>query len=867
MMASTRRGRCQSVKVKELQDKRILKAFKLSYQEKYEHVGPKLQDHKLARLQDNVKRLCLVGDLKKLKITFNTRIVETRHAEFLEYANNSGSGSFRRIKLQEARDETPIIHELVELPKGAKPFGCKWVYKTKLEPNGNVKRYKSRLVTKGYTQKEGIDYKETFSSVSRKDSLRIVMALVAHFDLELHQMDVKTAFLNGDLHEDVYMAQPQGFKSKGQEHLVCKLKKSINGLKQASRQWYLKFDELMKKHNSSRSGRFKGTYTSDEVGSQFIILVNLDMKDLGEASYVIGIEIRRDLANRILGLSQKAYIEHILNRFNMQHCSLIVAPVIKGDVFGSYQCPKTKVEYEEMRRIPYAFIVGSLTYAQKAAKKVLRYLQGTKEYKLTYTRSDNLEVIGYSNSDFAKCKTLVIESVRYGVSNVLDTAYWGVRTTFDIFQNILFLYSLNTVYCLSWIRRIDLVSFVVFGSDCSRRFDMSPLMKCTFAIRQVAYGTIPDDLDENLQIGVKASHDALNSLCKAILDLNRLEFLRRHSYTDVEKFYAYHEEKHWFLRMLRSIGCTGWLWANSSNTYLAQYRRGDHELNLFILLEAVASQYLWIKRALFRVSAPNNNVNVLYWLSGLTCTDENFIAKSGAQRVASTEGIALIVPDTSPRKSAFYSVRNLLHMCGYQWRKRRGLNVEGESDSYDFGVGAGFFLNATVEKWKNWQMYDYVVKELPQLLSENFPQLDTSRASITGHSMGGHGALTIYLKNLDKYKSVSAFSPIVNPINCPWGQKAFTNYLGDDKTAWEEYDATCLIAKYNEVAATILIDQGDDDKFLHENQLLPSKFDEACRAAKAPLLLRMQPGYDHSYFFIASFIDDHIRHHAQALNP
>ncbi|KAJ0582596.1 putative S-formylglutathione hydrolase [Helianthus annuus] len=244
-------------------------------------------------------------------------------------------------------------------------------------------------------------------------------------------------------------------------------------------------------------------------------------------------------------------------------------------------------------------------------------------------------------------------------------------------------------------------------------------------------------------------------------------------------------------------------------------------------------------------TSPSQKFPVLYWLSGLTCTDENFIIKSGAQRVASTEGIALVVPDTSPR----------------------GLNVEGEADSYDFGVGAGFYLNATVEKWKNWRMYDYVVKELPKLLSDNFPQLDTSRASISGHSMGGHGALTIYLKNLDKYKSVSAFAPIVNPINCPWGQKAFTNYLGDDKSAWEEYDATCLISKFNDVAATILIDQGGDDKFLHENQLLPSKFDEACRNAKAPLLLRMQPGYDHSYYFIASFIDDHIRHHAQALNP
>ncbi|XP_007028650.2 PREDICTED: S-formylglutathione hydrolase [Theobroma cacao] len=240
--------------------------------------------------------------------------------------------------------------------------------------------------------------------------------------------------------------------------------------------------------------------------------------------------------------------------------------------------------------------------------------------------------------------------------------------------------------------------------------------------------------------------------------------------------------------------------------------------------------------------SPSHKFPILYWLSGLTCTDENFIIKSGAQRAASAEGVALIAPDTSPR----------------------GLNVEGEADSWDFGVGAGFYLNATQEKWKNWRMYDYVVKEMPKLLSENFPQLDTSKASISGHSMGGHGALTVYLKNLDKYKSVSAFAPIANPINCPWGQKAFTNYLGNDKAAWEEYDATFLISKFHDVSATILIDQGEDDKFLHD-QLLAHKFEEACRSVNAPILLRLQPGYDHSYFFISTFIDDHISHHAQAL--
>lgn len=161
-------------------------------------------------------------------------------------------------------------------------------------------------------------------------------------------------------------------------------------------------------------------------------------------------------------------------------------------------------------------------------------------------------------------------------------------------------------------------------------------------------------------------------------------------------------------------------------------------------------------------------------------------------------------------------------------------------------------------------MYDYVVKELPGLLNEHFPQLDTKRASISGHSMGGHGALTIYLKNLDKFKSVSAFAPVVNPMNCPWGQKAFKNYLGENKADWEQYDATCLALGASNLSSTILIDQGEDDKFL-KDQLLPHKFEEACAKSSIPLLLRMQPGYDHSYFFISTFIEDHILHHSQAL--
>ncbi|XP_024389401.1 S-formylglutathione hydrolase isoform X1 [Physcomitrium patens] len=246
----------------------------------------------------------------------------------------------------------------------------------------------------------------------------------------------------------------------------------------------------------------------------------------------------------------------------------------------------------------------------------------------------------------------------------------------------------------------------------------------------------------------------------------------------------------------------------------------------------------------FPPAADSSKVPVLYWLSGLTCNDENFIQKSGAQRAAAAHGLALVAMDTSPR----------------------GLNVEGESDSWDFGTGASFYLNATQEKWKNWRMYDYVTKELPSLLSSHFPQLDTSNASLFGHSMGGHGALTLFLKNPSKYKSVSAFAPICNPTACPWGVKAFNGYLGAEKSAWEEYDATLLVTKYNGPKTTILIDQGDADKFYKENQLLPENFEQACKSAGMPIDMRIQPGYDHSYFFIASFVEDHIQHHAKALS-
>jgi len=246
----------------------------------------------------------------------------------------------------------------------------------------------------------------------------------------------------------------------------------------------------------------------------------------------------------------------------------------------------------------------------------------------------------------------------------------------------------------------------------------------------------------------------------------------------------------------------------------------------------------------FPPAAEKQKVPVIYYLSGLTCTDENFISKAGAQRRASELGVALVAPDTSPR----------------------GLNVPGESDSWDFGVGAGFYLNATEPKWKAWRMYDWVVKELPELLAAQFSdKLDLSRSSIMGHSMGGHGAITISLKNPTKYKSVSAFSPICNPTQVPWGIKAFTGYLGDkDKEAWKQYDSTELMKAYKGSHLPLLVDQGSADSFL-SNQLTPGALEEACKAAGYPATIRMQDGYDHSYYFISTFIEDHINHHAKAL--
>ncbi|WP_284380591.1 S-formylglutathione hydrolase [Litoribrevibacter albus] len=234
-------------------------------------------------------------------------------------------------------------------------------------------------------------------------------------------------------------------------------------------------------------------------------------------------------------------------------------------------------------------------------------------------------------------------------------------------------------------------------------------------------------------------------------------------------------------------------------------------------------------------------VPVLYWLSGLTCTDENFMQKAGAFRMAEELGIAIVAPDTSPR----------------------GESVPDDPDgAYDFGLGAGFYLNATQAPWsEHYHMYDYVVNELPALIEATFPV--SSLRSISGHSMGGHGALTIGIKNADRYQSISAFSPITNPMKCPWGQKAFTNYLGPDQDTWKAYDA-CSLLESNGCALPILVDQGDSDGFLEE-QLKPEHLQSAAGAAQAQLELRMQPGYDHSYFFIQSFIEDHLKFHAKYL--
>lgn len=247
--------------------------------------------------------------------------------------------------------------------------------------------------------------------------------------------------------------------------------------------------------------------------------------------------------------------------------------------------------------------------------------------------------------------------------------------------------------------------------------------------------------------------------------------------------------------------------------------------------------------------AKGQDVPVLYWLSGLTCTDENFMQKAGAFRKAAELGIAIVAPDTSPRGEGV---------------------ADDENGAYDLGLGAGFYLNATEKPWADhYRMYDYVVEELPALIEANFPV--SQKRAISGHSMGGHGALTISLRNHERYTSASAFSPICHPTECPWGQKAFSAYLGsdqdgEDKSRWQQYDASLLMGQVFESKQQVptLVDQGSADNFLAE-QLKPEALEMAAQLTNYPLQLNMQEGYDHSYFFIATFIEQHLEFHAQHL--
>jgi S-formylglutathione hydrolase len=239
--------------------------------------------------------------------------------------------------------------------------------------------------------------------------------------------------------------------------------------------------------------------------------------------------------------------------------------------------------------------------------------------------------------------------------------------------------------------------------------------------------------------------------------------------------------------------------------------------------------------------AERGKIPVLYYLAGLTCTEETFPTKAGAQRLAAELGLILISPDTSPRKVRF----------------------PGDDASWDFGLGAGFYVDATQEPWSaNYRMYSYVTKELPQVVLGSFPA-KADRQGIFGHSMGGHGALVCALRNRDLYASVSAFAPISAPMQCPWGHKNFGNYLGPDRSRWAQYDASALLTA-QAYPHRILVDQGTKDKFLEE-QLKPELLEAACRASGTALELRRQPGYDHGYYFISTFMADHLRFHAQQL--
>jgi S-formylglutathione hydrolase len=263
------------------------------------------------------------------------------------------------------------------------------------------------------------------------------------------------------------------------------------------------------------------------------------------------------------------------------------------------------------------------------------------------------------------------------------------------------------------------------------------------------------------------------------------------------------------------------------------YRHASHETGTPMRLAAFVPP-----------QANGSKVPVVWFLSGLTCTEENFTVKAGAQRMASELGLILIAPDTSPR----------------------GEGVPDDAEgAYDFGLGAGFYVDATQEPWtRNYRMRSYIERELPALVAQNLPA-DMDRQGMTGHSMGGHGALTIALRNPGRFKAVSAFAPIASPMSCPWGEKALSNYIGSDRAAWRDYDA-CALIESGARLPDLLVDQGTADSFL-DSQLKPQLLEAACARAGQPLTLRMQEGYDHSYFFIATFIEDHLRWHAERLGP
>jgi S-formylglutathione hydrolase len=272
---------------------------------------------------------------------------------------------------------------------------------------------------------------------------------------------------------------------------------------------------------------------------------------------------------------------------------------------------------------------------------------------------------------------------------------------------------------------------------------------------------------------------------------------------------------------------------------ISNYKSFGGKLNFYSHTSTTCNSEM--RFAVYQPLQVQKSLPVLYFLSGLTCTEENFMVKANAQKYAAEYGLILVAPDTSPRNTG----------------------IPGENDSWDFGTGAGFYVDATLAPWSNYyNMYSYIVEELPSLIAANF-SIDINKQGIFGHSMGGHGALVCALRNPNKFKSVSAFAPIVAPMQCAWGIKAFTGYLGEDNQNWRLYDASELVRKHK-YHGHILIDQGTDDKFIQE-QLKPEIFEQACQEVNQSLTLRYQDGYDHSYYFISSFIEDHIKHHVKEL--